>query len=59
MRSYHSHTTTETNTVTIEPGCGDTMDMHKGPSPGELQEVVTAGLSPLRMADANRREKNA
>ena len=58
MRSYRPHTASETKTVTIEPGCGNAMVMHLGPSPGALQGVVTAGLSPLRMADENRREKN-
>ena len=57
MRSYRLHTDSETKTVTIEPGCKDTMVMHMGPSPGELQGVVHRFPNLLRMAGENRREK--
>ena len=57
MRSYCSHTASETETVTIEPGCEDAMVMHMGPSLGEMQGLGTAGLGPLRMAGETRREK--
>ena len=59
MRSYRFHTDSETETVTIEPGCGDTMVMHMGPSPGELQGLGTDWPHPLRMTGEIRREKNA
>ena len=57
MRSYRIHTDSETKTVAIEPGCGNTMIMHMDPSPGELRGVVTARLGLLRMADKNRQKK--
>ena len=57
MRSYRPHTDSETKTVTIEPGCGDTMVMHMGPSPSELQGVVSGRPHALRMASEKRREK--
>ena len=57
MRSYRLHTDSETKTVTIEPGCKDTMVMHMGPSPGELQGVVHRFPNLLRMAGENCREK--
>ena len=59
MRSYRFHTDSETETVAIEPGCGDTMIMHVGPSPGELQGDGPAKQSHLRMTGKNRRKKNA
>ena len=39
--SYRPHTDSETKTVTIEPNCEDTMVMHMGPGPCELQGVVS------------------
>ena len=51
------HTDSETETVTIEPGCGDTMVMHLGLSPSELQGPVPTRPSALRMAGKKRREK--
>ena len=57
MRSYRSHTDSETKTVTIEPGCGGTMVMHTGPGPGELQGVVSGWPHTRRMASENRRGK--
>ena len=57
MRSYRSHTDSETKTVTIEPGCKDTMVMHVDPSPGEMQGPVPSKPHTLHMAGENRREK--
>ena len=53
------HTDSETETVTIKPGCGDTMVMHVGSGPGELQGDGPAKQSHLRMAGEIRRKKNA
>ena len=53
------HTDSETETVTIDPGCGDTMVMHVGSGPGELQGDGPAKQSHLRMAGEIRRKKNA
>ena len=57
MRSYRPHTASETKTVTIEPGREDTVVMHLGLSPGELQGLGTAGLSPRLVAGENRQGK--
>ena len=59
MRSYRIHTASETKTVTIEPGREDTVIMHMGSGPGELQGDGPAKQSHLRMAAKNRQEKNA
>ena len=53
------HTDSETETVTIEPGCGDTMVMHVGPNPDELQGPVPSGSHTRCMAGEIRRKKNA
>ena len=57
MRSYRIHTDSETKTVAVEPGCGNTMIMHMDPSPGELRGVVTARLGPLCVVGKIWREK--
>ena len=59
MRSYHSHTDSETRTVTVEPDCKDTTVMHVGPSADELQGLGPDWPHPWRMACENRRKKNA
>ena len=57
MQSYRIHTDSETETVTIEPGCMGTEIMHKGLSPGELQGDGPAKQDPQRIAGQNCREK--
>ena len=57
MRSYRLHTDSETKTVTIEPGCKDTMVIHMGPSPGELQGLGPDWPRTPRMAGENLRGK--
>ena len=58
MRSYRIHTASETKTVTIEPGCRDTVILHMGLNPGELQGDGPAKQSHLRVAGKICREKN-
>ena len=50
MRSYCSHTDSETETVTIEPGCKDTMVVHIDPNSGVLQGLGSGWPCALRMA---------
>ena len=57
MRSYHSHTDSETKTVTVEPDCKDTMVMHVGSSAGVHQGDSPAKQDPQRVAGEIRREK--
>ena len=56
--AVHNGTSELQARATIEPGCGGTMIMHMGPSPGELQGLGPSGPHPLKMAEANRRGKN-
>ena len=57
MRSYRPHTSSETKTVTINPGYGDTMAELAGPGPDELQGVVSGWPLALCMASTLCQEK--
>ncbi len=58
MRSYRIHTASETKTVTIKFGHGDTMDMHMGLDTGTLQGLGPSGPHTRRMAGKNHVKKN-
>ena len=49
------HTDSETKTVANKPGCGNTMVMHVGSNPDELQGPVPSRSHTRRMAGENRR----
>ena len=57
MRKYRPHTDSETKTVTIKQGCGDTMIMHMGPGAGPPQGSGTDWPNAQRTVGANRRDK--